>query len=342
MEKGAPYLSKEEKKTKKSKRLLIVAAIAIVILVAAAYYSMTAVTPPKKITMSVATGGVGGVYYPLGGAMASLWTKTIPNLEATAEVTTASVDNMKFLRDGKVDVALTLPDTAFDATAGKAAFTEKIPIRALMVLYTNYYHIVSSEARGISTVKDLVGKRVSVGAPGSGTEVIGLRILEAYGIDHTKDIRKERLGVKESADALKDGKIDAFFWSGGLPTASVLDYASSPAVKMRLIGQGDAVARMVQKYGPIYFVDKIPKGTYPGQVADVDVVGATNLMVAHERMPKELAYKLVKAFFDNQKDILGAHAVVKAIKIESQQAGFSSVPFHDGAIQFYKEKGVWK
>lgn len=332
----------KEGQAKKSKRLLILAVVAVLILVGAAYYSMTAITPPKKITMSVATGGVGGVYYPLGGAMASLWTKTIPNLEATAEVTTASVDNMKFLRDGKVDVALALPDTALDAREGRAAFSEKIPIQALMVLYTNYYHIVTSEAKGIATVKDLTGKRVSLGAPGSGTEVIGLRILEAYGIDPNKDIVRERLGVKESADALKDGKIDALFWSGGLPTASILDYASTPNVKVKLISHGDAVARMVQKYGLIYFVDKIPKGTYLGQDADVDVVAATNLLVTHERLPKELAYKLVKAFFDNQKDIMSAHSVVKDIILEHQQARFSPVPFHDGAIQFYKERGIWK
>ncbi len=335
-------MAKGKTKAKRSKRLLILAVITVIILVGAAYYSMTAVTPPKKVTISVATGGVGGVYYPLGGALASLWTKTVPNLEATAEVTTASVDNMKLLRDGKVDAALTLPDTALDATMGRAAFSEKIPIRALIVLYSNYYHIVTSEGKGIVNVKDLVGKRISIGAPGSGTEVIGLRILEAYGIDPNKDIVKERLGVKESADALKDGKIDAFFWSGGVPTASVLDYASTPNVKMKLIPHGDAVARMVQKYGPIYFVDKIPKGTYPGQVEDVDVLGATNLLVAHERLPNEVAYKLVKAFFDNQKDILSAHAIVKDIKLESQQAKYSSVPFHEGAIQFYKEKGVWK
>jgi len=345
-------LAKEEKRTR-SKRPVIVGIIALIILVGAVYYyqsqqamvpspAPTPAPPPKKVTISIATGGTGGVYYPLGGAMASLWTRTVPNLEASAEVTTASVDNMKLIRDGKADVALTLPDTAFDAYSGKAAFDRPVPVRALMILYTNYYHIVTSEGKGINTVTDLKGKRVSLGAPGSGTEVIGVRILEAYGLDPAKDILRERLGVKESADALKDGKIDAFFWSGGLPTAAVLDYASSPGAKVKLIPQGDAVPKMVQKYGPIYFVDTIPKGTYPGQTTDVEVVGATNLLVANEKMPKDLAYKLVKAFFDNQKDILTAHAVVKDIKLEKQQAKFSSVPFHEGAIQFYTEKGVWK
>ncbi|MBI4737786.1 MAG: TAXI family TRAP transporter solute-binding subunit [candidate division NC10 bacterium] len=189
-----------------------------------------------KTRLSIATGGTGGVYYPLGGGMAALISKSLPGVEATAEVTTASVDNMKLLHAGKIGLALTLPDTALDAHEGKLkGLAEKVGVRALMALYSNYMHIVALEGSGIKTVAALKGKRVSTGAPGSGTEVKGLRALEAYGIT-PKDLKsQDRLGVTESAGALKDRKIDAFIWDGGLPTAAVLDIAATPGIKINLI-----------------------------------------------------------------------------------------------------------
>jgi TRAP transporter TAXI family solute receptor len=163
-----------------------------------------------KTRLSIATGGT-GVYYPLGGGIASVISKYIPGVEATAEVTTASVDNMKLLHTGRVAIALTLPDTALDAYRGQLkGFPEKVPVRALMALYSNYMHIVALEGSGIKSVPDLKGKRVSTGAPGSGTEIKGLRVLEAYGLAPRDFKAQDRLGVAESAGALKDRKIDAF------------------------------------------------------------------------------------------------------------------------------------
>src|SRR3990170_4889917 len=229
--------------------------------------------PIRRI--SIATGGTGGVYYPLGGGMAALISRSIPATEATAEVTTASVDNMKFIHTGKVALALTLPDTAWDAYQGQLkGLSEKVAVRSLIALYSNYMHIVALEGSGIRSVADLKGKRVSTGAPGAGTEVKGLRVLEAYGLT-PKDLRsQDRLGAAESAGALKDRKLDAFIWDGGLPTAAVLDLAATPGIKIAVIPHGDAVPKMVAKYGPLYFAATIPKETYAGMTADAPVAVA--------------------------------------------------------------------
>ena len=290
--------------------------------------------------LSIATGGTGGVYYPLGGGMAALISRSIPATEATAEVTTASVDNMKLLHTAKVALALTLPDTAWDAYQGQIkGFKEKVAVRSLVALYSNYMHIVALEGSGIKSVADLKGKRVSTGAPGSGTEVKGLRVLEAYGLT-PKDLRsQERLGVGESAGALKDRKIDAFIWDGGLPTAAVLDLAATPGIKIHLVSHGDAVAKMVAKYGPLYFVGTVPKGTYAGVDLDVPVAAVTNLLIAHERMEEPLAYQITKLVLEHTPDLVAVHKAASEITLKSAVVG-SPVPFHPGALRYYKEKGI--
>ena len=294
--------------------------------------------PIRRI--SIATGGTGGVYYPLGGGMAALISRSIPATEATAEVTTASVDNMKFIHTGKVALALTLPDTAWDAYQGQLkGLKEKVAVRSLVSIYSNYMHIVALEGSGIKSVADLKGKRVSTGAPGSGTEIKGLRVLEAYGIT-PKDLRsQERLGVGESAGALKDRKVDAFIWDGGLPTAAILDVAATPGIKVHLIPHGDAVAKMVAKYGPLYFVGVVPKGTYAGVDLDIPVAAVTNLLVAHERMEEPLAYQITKLVLEHTPDLVAVHKAASEITLKSAVLG-SPVPFHPGALRYYKEKGI--
>ncbi|HEY7713482.1 MAG TPA: TAXI family TRAP transporter solute-binding subunit [Candidatus Binatia bacterium] len=293
-----------------------------------------------KTRLSIATGGTGGVYYPLGGALAALISKRIPNTEATAEVTTASVDNMKLIHSGRVAMAFTLPDSAWDAYNGRLkGFTEKIPVRALMALYSNYMHIVALDGSGIKTVVDLKGKRVSTGAPGSGTEVQGLRVMEAYGLT-PKDLKsQERLGASESAGALKDGKIDAFIWDGGLPTAAVLDLAATPGIKITMIPHGDAVAKMVAKYGPLYFIGKVPKGTYKGIDEEISVASATNLLAVHEKMDENLAYEITKVVLEHTADLVAVHKAASEISPKNAVVG-SPLPFHPGALRYFKEKGL--
>jgi TRAP transporter TAXI family solute receptor len=293
-----------------------------------------------KTRLAIATGGTGGVYYPLGGGLAALISKHLPGVEATAEVTTASVDNMKLLHANRVALAFTLPDTAWEAHQGHLkGLSDKVGVRALAALYSNYMHIVALDGGGIKGVADLKGKRVSTGAPGSGTEVKGLRVMEAYGLG-AKDLKaQDRLGAAESAGALKDRKLDAFFWDGGLPTAAILDLGATPGLKIHLIPHGDAVPKMVSKYGQLYFAAAIPKGTYGGMSTDVQVAAATNLLAVHERMDENLAYQITKLLHERSGDLVAVHAAAKEISLKSAVVG-SPVPFHPGALRFYKETGV--
>jgi TRAP transporter TAXI family solute receptor len=293
-----------------------------------------------KTRLSIATGGTGGVYYPLGGGLAAMMSKHLPGVEATAEVTTASVDNMKLLHANRIAVAFTLPDSAWDAYQGQIkGFSEKVAVRSLAALYSNYLHIVALDGSGVKSVSDLKGKRVSTGAPGSGTEIRGLRVLEAYGVIPKDFKSQDRLGVGESAGAMKDRKLDAFIWDGGLPTAAVLDLSATTGIKIHLIAHGDSVAKMVPKYGPLYFVATIPKGTYGGMEADVSVAAATNLLVAHERMEESLAYQITKLLLERTAELAAVHQAAKNITLKSAVLG-SPVPFHPGALRYYKEKGV--
>jgi TRAP transporter TAXI family solute receptor len=196
------------------------------------------------------------------------------------------------------------------------------------------------EGKGIEKVTDLKGKRVSTGAPGSGTEVMALRVIEAYGLDPTKDMTRDKLGVSESAGALKDRKIDAFFWVGGLPTAAVTDFGATPGIKIKLIGHVDAVPKMREKYGPLYVRGVIPAKTYPGQTVDVPIAVVWNLLVCHENMKGDVAYDIVKTFFDHKPELIASHREASNLSLEPQVAGGSPIPFHPGAIRYFTEKGL--
>lgn len=289
-------------------------------------------------SLNIVTGGTGGVYIVYGAGLADLLSKKM-KVSASPQQTTASVDNMKFIGQGKADLAFTLADTAFDATQGRAPqFTEKVDARTLAVLYSNYTHLVTKDSSGITKVTDLKGKRVSMGSAGSGTEIIGNRTLEAYGLDPNTDIQRERLGVGDSANALRDGKIDAFFWSGGLPTAAVLDLAN--AVKLKFVDLSDGIKKMSDKYGPFYVESKIPAGVYKDN-PEVKVSIVANLLVVNAKFDPALAKAILTTIFDNKADLEAVHGEAKNLKLESAVVG-SPIDFHPGAIEFYKAKGVWK
>ncbi len=289
--------------------------------------------------ISVATGGMGGVYFPLGGAIAAAITKHVPNVEAAAEVTAASVDNCKLVGAKKADLGIVMGDTAYDAFAGKAMFKQALPIRNLAVLYSNVMHIVASQSKGIKTVSDLKGRTISTGAPGSGVEVMALRILEAHGINPDKDVKRDRLGASESAGALKDGKIEAFFWCGGVPTASVLDLAAAPGMKLDFIASLDSIEKMKGKYGPVYFPKKIPKTAYSGMVEDVPVAAVGNLLIANEAMEDKLVKDILAAMFDNKPELVAVHKQAEDLDLNDAVLG-SPIPFHKAAIEFYKSRGL--
>jgi len=291
--------------------------------------------------LSIATGGTGGVYYPLGGGFAAVLSKKVPGMQATAEVTGGSVANMQLIGTGKPYIAFTQADAAIDALKGQDKFTGKpIPVRALAVLYPNRMHVVSIEGTGIVKMADMKGKRVSTGSGGSATEVFAFRVIEAAGLDKDKDMKRERLGVAESVSALKDRKIDAFFWVGGLPTAAVTDLANSPGVKIKMIDIAQLVPEMAKKHGNIYIKDVIPQRMYKGMEADNQAATVTNLLAVHQNMDDKTAYSIVKTIFDKRSDLIAVHKEAENFKLESQKASATPIPFHPGAAKYFAEKGV--
>jgi TRAP transporter TAXI family solute receptor len=290
--------------------------------------------------ISITTGGTGGVYYPMGGGMANILSKYVPGLQATAEVTGGSVDNLKLINAGKSEVAFSMADAGWEAYQGIDKFKDnKVNARTLMVLYPNKMHVVTIDGTGIEKLSDLKGKRVSTGSPGSGTEIMAFRVLEAVGMDGKKDLKQERLGAAESVNAIKDRKIDAFFWVGGLPTAAVTDLAATPGIKIKLIDHDEAADAMNKKYGPLYVKSTIPAGTYGGQDKANANVDVWNILVASDKMSDQMAYTIVKTLFDKKDELVAVHREAKNIELKSQASG-SPIPFHPGARKFYEEKGV--
>jgi uncharacterized protein len=290
--------------------------------------------------ISITTGGTGGVYYPMGGGMANILSKYVPGLQATAEVTGGSVDNLKLVNAGKSEVAFSMADAGWEAYQGIDKFKDnKVPVRTLMVLYPNKMHVVTIEGTGIGKLADLKGKRVSTGSAGSGTEIMAMRVLEAAGIDGKKDIKQERLGVAESVNAMKDRKIDAFFWVGGLPTAAVTDLAATPGIKIRLIDHDEATEAMNKKYGPLYVKGVIPAGTYGGQDKASTGVDVWNILVASDKMSDQMAYTIVKTLFEKKAEIVAVHKEAQNIELKSQASG-SPIPFHPGAKKYLEEQGI--
>jgi TRAP transporter TAXI family solute receptor len=295
----------------------------------------------QQTTIAIATGGTGGVYYPLGGGMANVLTKHVPGYAATARVTGGSVDNLKLIGSKQSEVGLVMVDAALDALKGEDKFKgAPVEVRTLMVLYPNRMHVVSVEGRGIEKLSDLKGKRVSTGSPGSATEVMAFRVIEAAGLDKDKDMRRERLGVAESTNAIKDGKIDAYFWVGGLPTAAVTDLGASPGIKIKLIDHTDVVDAMNKKYGNLYTAGVIPAKTYPGQDKDNAISVVQNILVANASMADQVAYDIVKTFIEKRDELVAVHSEANAIALENQIEKNSPVPWHPGAVKYLKERGV--
>jgi TRAP transporter TAXI family solute receptor len=304
---------------------------------AAALALPAAAQQPTRI--SITTGGTGGVYYPMGGGMANILSKYVPGLTATAEVTGGSVDNLKLINAGKSEVAFSMADATWEAYQGVDKFKDgKVNARTLMVLYPNKTHIVTTEGSGINKLSDLKGKRVSTGSPGSGTEILALRILEAAGIDR-KDLKQERLGAAESVNAIKDRKIDAFFWSGGVPTAAVTDLAATPGLKIKLIDHDELVEPMNKRYGPLYVKSVIPAGSYPGQDKPNAELDVWNILIASDKMSDQMAYNIVKTLFEKKPELVAVHGEAKNIDLKNQAAA-SPIPFHPGAKRYLAEQGI--
>lgn len=294
----------------------------------------------QSTQLSIVTGGTGGVYYPLGGGLANVLTKTLKNVQVTAEVTGGSIDNLKAIAAGQADLGFSMVDAGWDAMRGQGKFTSKLPVRTLAVVYPNIMHVVTSEATGIKTLADLKGKRVSTGSPGGATEVMALRVIEAAGLDPDKDMERVRLGASESVGAMKDNKIVAFFWVGGLPTAAVTDLAATPNVTIKLIDHADLVEKMNGKYGNLYAKATIGKSVYPGMAADNAATSVWNVLVANESMSEQMAYDITKTVFEKQADLVAVHKEAANIKLENQSIANAGIPFHPGSLKYFSEKGI--
>lgn len=291
------------------------------------------------VRMSIGTGGTGGVWYPLGGAIANVLTKTVPGFQVTAEVTGGSVDNIQLIRTGDSALGFSMVDAAWDAYRGQGKFKQKVELRTLAVFYPQKNHVVTLEGNGIEKMADLRGRRVSVGSPGSGSEIIALRLLEAYGINPDKDIIKQRLGVAEAVNALKDRKIDAFIHNAAIPIPAVTDLGATPGMKMKLIDHADATDAMNKKYGPLYSRGVLPAKTYPGQTTDNKTVDVWAVLLTDTRMSDKVAYDTVKTLFEKKADLVMVARDAEQMTLENQFAGTTPIPFHPGALKYFAEKG---
>jgi uncharacterized protein len=266
--------------------------------------------------LSIATGSTGGVYYPLGGGFATVIRQNVQGYDATVQETNASVDNMLLLRQGSADLALGVSDVVADAVDGVREFDGgPLPLCSMGVTYTNYLQPITTADTGITSIEDMRGKVVSVGDPGSATEIGAQRILEAAGLDPATDIDIRRLSVDDTVAALKDGSIDAGFWSGGLPTSSLVDLATTE--EMVLVPHGQYATKLRQQYGDYYAAADIPAGSYEDQEQAVPALVAPNILVARDDMDEQLQEDIATAIFDNKQQLVKVHPAAKELDAET-------------------------
>lgn len=288
--------------------------------------------------LSIATGGTGGVYFPMGGGLAEIINGKIDGYSATAEVTGASVENMGLVATGDADLAIALADTVQQGYTGTGRFEgNALPmVRGLASLYANMIQIVALEGSGITSLEDLRGKRVSIGAPGSGTEVNAAAILNANGITYD-DIEEQRLNFNETADALANGDIDAGFWSVGAPTSSILNLATTNNIV--LIAMTEAEIAAARAADATFATTTLPGGTYNGVDADMTVLGIPNVLVASSEMSDDLAYAITRAMFENIADLQAVHPAANETTVGFTMSA-TPIPLHPGAIRYYEEIGA--
>lgn len=288
----------------------------------------------QTTNLSIATGGTGGVYYPLGGGIATEIRENVEGYDATVQETNASVDNILLLQTGAADLALVVGDTAAAAVEGVEPFQEPVEICAIGTLYSNFMQLVTTQDTGIESVADMEGKVVSVGAPGSATEVGAVRVLEAAGLDPAADIDRRQLGVAETVAALRDGTIDAGFWSGGLPTGALVDLASTG--EMKIVPIAEYAEPLASEYGGYYVAQDVPADTYQGQTEAVPTIASPNVLVARTDMDQQLQQDITAAIFDNKEDLVQVHPAAK--ELDASTAG--EIPFIEtcpGAQAYYDQ-----
>jgi len=293
----------------------------------------------EDVKLILATGGTAGTYYPFGGSMAKIWNSKIPGMNVTAQATGASAENVRLVNKKEAELALVQSDTTDFAYNAKETFKEPLKaISALAVLYPEIIQVVVRADGPAKSFADLKGKKVGVGAPGSGTEANFRQLCDVYGLKK-EDVNGQYLSFSESAEAFKDNHIDAFIVTAGIPNSAIMDISTQHQVKILTIPD-DVVQKLTQKY-PFLSAAKVPANTYKGQTTDVSTVAVNAVLIVSSELKDDVVYNLTKALFDNQAELASAHAKGKEVSLANAVKGVS-IPFHPGAVKYYKEKGAMK
>ncbi len=326
---------------KKSLALLLVAVLAMFAFAGCskpATEEAGAPAPAETVFVNIGTGGTAGTYFPLGGAFAEIWNNKIEGINATAQSTGASVANINLLKDGKVEVVIVQNDVAWYASRGEVMFDgQKFEeIRGLATMYSEPLQIVTTD-ENIKTVADLKGKKIAVGAIGSGVEANARQIIAAAGLDFETDIDAKFLSFSEASSGLKDKQVDAAFLTAGIPTAAIQDLSAQHSVNVVAI-EGEIADKLLGDY-KFFTKFVIPANTYKGQTEDVNTLTVKSMLAVSSTLDTDLAYELTKQIYENHDRVVAAHNVGKYIVAETANDGMS-VELHEGAAKYFKEIGV--
>ena len=311
----------------------------VVLALCVAMIGLASAAMAGEVKLILATGGTAGTYYPYGGAMSKIWNSKIPGMNVTAQATGASVENVRLMNKDEVELALVQSDTIDFAFKAQETFKEKLTKMAgVAVLYPELIHIVVRGDLGIQSFSGLRGKKIGVGAPGSGTEANYRQLLDIYKMSKD-DVSAQYLSFAESADQFKDNRIDAFMVTGGVPTSAIMDVATQRNIKILPI-EDTMLSILTNKY-PFLSAAVIPANSYKGVTTDVKTAAVNAVLIAHPKLSTDVVYSLTKALFENQAELASAHAKGKVLSLQGAVVGVS-IPFHPGAAKYYKEKGVLK
>ncbi|MFC4766490.1 TAXI family TRAP transporter solute-binding subunit [Effusibacillus consociatus] len=294
----------------------------------------------KGEVVNVATGTTGGVYYPLGNATAQLWSDKL-GVKGSATSTPASQKNIELLEKKEAEIGFSQNNIVVQAYKGEGQFKgrQQKDLRAMTYLYPNVMHFVVRGDSGIKSIKDLEGKKIVPGAVGSGTEISTKEMIGEYGLDYTtkKNVKADFVGFSEAAELMKNKQADAAMIFGGLPTAAILDMATSFNVKL-LSFEPEMIKKITEKY-PWYFEYVIPANTYKGQTEEIHTLAVANILLVRKDLNDGLVYELTKTLYENTDRLVNAHEIAKFIKLDTALNGLT-IPLHPGAEKFYKEKGL--
>jgi len=320
------------------RHLAFLAVLLVFVLVAGCTTSTdgTAQDGGQTVRLSIATGGTGGIYYPYGGGMASLLSEKISGVEATAEVTGASVENVRLVHTGEAQIGLVMGDVAYNGYHGLKDFEEPQNIRVLFVMYPNLMQIVTLQEYGIESFTDLKGRNVSVGAPGSGTEFFMNAVTKTLGMSYEDFSKVQRLPFADQTNAIKNGTLEVGTWVVGAGTSSIMDLATTEKIKV-ISFTDEELEKITQAY-PYYSKAVLPANTYPGQDEDVPVPGVWNVAIVSADMSEELAYNITKTILENTDKLIDIHKAARGTTLEN--IAHSPIPLHPGAIKYLEEQGV--